>query len=237
MNKVTVECKNITMSFGVGATAVKSLRGINLVAHENELILLMGPSGSGKTTLISIIGGLLRQTAGECLVLGQSINTLAEQEKTIFRGKNIGYLFQYFMLVPTLNPLENVAIPLMLNGFPSSQAFEQAQDMLQKMDLGDRIYAKIETLSGGEQQRVAFARACVHRPRVVLCDEPTSFLDHERGRKAMLLLREMQKETGCTLIVVTHDPRILEFADTILEIEDGVIKARNHQDLAGKDIT
>jgi putative ABC transport system ATP-binding protein len=227
MSTITIECKDITMHFGSGETKVEALRGINFVGHENELILLMGPSGSGKTTLISIIGGLLRQSTGECLVLNKSINKLPEHEKTKFRGVNVGFLFQYFTLVPTLTPIENVSIPMILNGHSRKKALEEAQNILEKVDLGDHLHRVIGTLSGGEQQRVAMARACIHRPRIILCDEPTSFLDHERGRRVMVLLREIQKETNCTLIVVTHDPRILEFADTILEIEDGVIKTRN----------
>ncbi|MFA6526997.1 MAG: ABC transporter ATP-binding protein [Candidatus Babeliales bacterium] len=227
MNTPTIECKNITMRFGTQTNETSALRGVNLVAHEGELILLMGPSGSGKTTLISIIGGLLQQTSGECLILNTPLNTLPDKEKTIFRGKNIGFLFQYFTLVPTLNPLENVAIPLILNGVNRDQAFEEARKILQSMDLGARLYNKIDTLSGGEQQRVAAARAFIHRPRIILCDEPTSFLDHERGKQVMELLRSIKKETNCTLIVVTHDPRILPFADTILEIEDGYIKQQS----------
>lgn len=226
MSTTTIECKNITKSFGAENKEISALRGINLVAHESELILLMGPSGSGKTTLISIIGGLLKQSSGECLVLDTAMGTLSDDEKTKFRGKNIGFLFQYFTLVPTLNPLENVAVPLLLNGFDRAQAFEQAKKTLQSVDMATHLYSSVATLSGGEQQRVAMARAFIHRPRIILCDEPTSFLDHERGKRVMELLQTIKKETNCTLIVVTHDPRILDFADTILEIEDGVIKTQ-----------
>ncbi len=224
MDQITIECKNIAKTFGKGETEVQPLRGINLVAHENEIIMLMGPSGSGKTTLISIIGGILQQSSGECVVLGKPINSLAEEEKTKFRGQNIGFMFQYFNLVPTLNALENAAIPLMLNGIPRAQAMEETKKFLQTVGLEKLVYQKPSNISGGEQQRVALTRACIHHPKIILCDEPTSFLDHERGKQIMELLQKIKTENKCTLIVVTHDPRILGFADRIIEIEDGMLK-------------
>jgi len=229
MSEITIDCKNITKTFGQGTAEVKVLRGINLTAHENELIMLMGPSGSGKTTLISIIGGLLNQNSGDCTVLGKSINQLSEEEKTKFRGKNIGFLFQYFNLVPTLTAIENAAIPLILNGVNRQQAFEEAAKLLTSVGLEEQLYSTPSNMSGGQQQRVAIARACIHKPKIILCDEPTSFLDHERGKKTLELLQQIKNDTKCTLIVVTHDPRILEFADRILEIDDGVIKPEQSQ--------
>jgi putative ABC transport system ATP-binding protein len=224
MKQITIECKNIIKKFGKGATEIATLRGISLTAYESELIMLMGPSGSGKTTLISIIGGILQQDSGECLILGRPINQLPEQERTVFRGKNIGFIFQNFNLIPTLNAIENAAIPLLLNGYARAQAFEIASQLLQSLGLEDQRYRIPSELSGGEQQRVAIARACINKPKIILCDEPTSFLDLERGKKTMQILQDIKAENNCTLIVVTHDPRILEFADRILEIEDGMIK-------------
>ena len=229
MSEITIECKNVTKTFGKGAAEVKVLRGINLTAHENEFIMLMGPSGSGKTTLISVIGGLLNQNSGECVVLGKPINQLPEEEKCKFRGKNIGFLFQYFNLVPTLNAIENAAIPLILNGHNRKQAFEKAAKLLTLIGLEEQLYSTPTNMSGGQQQRVAIARACIHKPKIILCDEPTSFLDHERGQKTMELLQQIKTENKCTLIVVTHDPRILGFADRILEIDDGVLKPEKSQ--------
>src|SRR3990172_11386363 len=130
MNKITITCKNISRSFTQGKATTLALADINLEAHENELIMLMGPSGSGKTTLISIIGGLLKQTSAECLVLDKPINNLPEKEKTKFRGKSIGFLFQYFNLVPTLNSIENAAIPLLLNGYSREQAMQESSELL-----------------------------------------------------------------------------------------------------------
>jgi len=229
MSEITIECKKVTKTFGQGTSEVSVLRGVDLVAHENELIMLMGPSGSGKTTLISIIGGLLNQNSGDCTVLGKSINQLPEEEKTKFRGKNIGFLFQYFNLVPTLTAVENAAIPLILNGVNRNQAMEEAAKLLTLVGLEEQLYSTPNNISGGQQQRVAIARACIHKPKIILCDEPTSFLDHERGKKTLELLQQIKTENKCTLIVVTHDPRILEYADRILEIDDGVIKPEKSQ--------
>jgi len=223
MNRVTIECKNIVKTFGPPERAVIALKNATFIAHEREMIMLMGPSGSGKTTLISIIGGILHQDSGECLVLGTALNSLPQAEKTAFRGKNIGFLFQTFNLVPTLNAIENAAIPLLLNGVERAEAFARSAELLGALGLDAQRNRKPADLSGGEQQRVAIARGCIHRPSIILCDEPTSFLDHERGRKIMELLVTIKNETNCTIIVVTHDPRILEFADRIMAIEDGAI--------------
>ncbi len=230
MNKITIECKKITKSFGQGDIRVETLKGIDLVAHEREMIMLMGPSGSGKTTLISIIGGILQQDSGECLVLDTPINSLKGEEKTKFRGKSIGFMFQYFNLVPTLTAIENVSIPLMLNGYDRAEIMERASELLHKMGLEAHRFRTPGNLSGGEQQRVAIARACIHKPPIILCDEPTSFLDHDRGEKIMGLLQDIKEENNCTLIVVTHDPRILHHADRIVTIEDGMIREGSHDD-------
>lgn len=224
MKKITIDCKNVSKTFSTHGY-VQALKSITFAAHENEMILLMGPSGSGKTTLIQIIGGLLTQDTGECLVLDTPINSLPEEQKTIFRGNNIGFIFQYFNLVPTLTARENVAICLLVKGVERASAYEQADNLLLQFDLNEQRYRPVRMLSGGEQQRVAIARACIHKPKIILCDEPTSFLDRERGKAIMEIFQRIKTENNCTLIVVTHDPRILEFADNIIEIEDGVIKS------------
>lgn len=228
MSKITIECKKITKSFGQGDIRVQTLKGIDLVAHEREMIMLMGPSGSGKSTLISIIGGILQQDSGQCLVLGKEINSLKGEEKTKFRGRSIGFMFQYFNLVPTLTAIENVSIPLMLNGYDRKEIMNRASELLHTMGLDEHRFRTPGNLSGGEQQRVAIARACIHRPPIILCDEPTSFLDRERGEKIMEILQQIKEENNCTLVVVTHDPRILHHADRILTIEDGVIREEDH---------
>lgn len=227
MSQITIVCKNISRSYGKGEKSIQVLRSIDLAAYEDELIMLMGPSGSGKTTLISIIGGILQPTSGECLVLDKPINSLPEKEKTKFRGHTIGFLFQSFNLVPTLTAIENAAVPLLLNGWDRTKAMEESSKVLLSVGLDKQRFNVPSDLSGGEQQRVAIVRSCIHKPRIILCDEPTSFLDHERGKQIMELLQTIKKENHCTLIVVTHDPRILNFADRILEIEDGILKEKS----------
>lgn len=222
-NDIIVECKDVKKSFFPGKTEVKALKGINLGVKENELIMLMGPSGSGKTTLISIIGGILNQDEGSCSVLHQDINNLPAAEKALFRGKNVGFVFQTLNLIPTLNAVENVCIPLILQNVEKNKAFLEAKELLAKMGLKDKYNSYPKELSGGEQQRVSVARGCIHKPKVMLCDEPTSFLDLETGREVINVLKEIQKENKCSIVIVTHDPRILDYADRIEEISDGVI--------------
>ncbi len=224
MKNITIECKDIKKSFWSGDKEIEVLHGVNLTAYEKEIIMLMGPSGSGKTTLISIIGGILQQDSGECLVLSHNINKMPLTQKTKFRGDTIGFMFQHFVLVPTLTALENAAIPLLCNGINEKIAFDKAKTLLEQFDIGEQINKYPDQLSGGEQQRVAIARAVIHDPKIILCDEPTSFLDLERGKKIMELLHSIKEKNNCTLIVVTHDPRILSYADRILNIEDGRIK-------------
>lgn len=226
-NQLAIECSTIKKSFVSGTTTIDVLRGINFAARQHELVMLMGPSGSGKTTLLSIMGGLLTPTSGECLILKKNINDLSERKKTQFRGQSIGFLFQYFNLVPTITAVENAVIPLLLQGVSRKQAFAQGYELLETVGLAQQKNYMIEKLSGGEKQRVALVRAFIHKPKVILCDEPTSFLDHERGVQIMQLIRTIQQETGAVVIVVTHDVRILDFADRIIEIEDGVIVERN----------
>jgi putative ABC transport system ATP-binding protein len=220
-NTITIECINLSKHFGVGSTLVTPLQDIDLVVRRGEMVMLVGPSGSGKTTLISIIAGMMQQSSGQCLVLGQSINDLKEEEKIAFRGKNIGFIFQKFTLVHTLTALENVAVQLLLNGHTRQEAFAKASDLLLSIGLDQQRYRTPQNLSGGEQQRVAIARACIHQPKIILCDEPTSYLDYDRGIKIMELLQQIKAEQNCTLIVVTHDPRIFQFADRILELDKG----------------
>lgn len=216
-------CKNIHKTYGEGANAVQALRGVNLEVEVGELRLLMGPSGSGKTTLISVIAGILTPETGECLVGDIDLNHLPDKEKTRFRGKHIGFVFQSFNLIPMITTEENVSVPLLINGVPKEVALKKSIDMLNELGLGDKVGVLPTQLSGGQQQRVAIARALVHEPQYIVCDEPTSFLDHDTGLKIMELLREMVHKKNVTLIVVTHDPRIVPFADKIDHLEDGII--------------
>lgn len=223
-----IVCKDITKYYGEGETRVRALYDVNLEINRGELRLLMGPSGSGKTTLISIIAGILTQTEGECFINGINLNSLKDEEKTHYRGKHIGFVFQSFNLIPMLTNEENISIPLLLEGVPRKQALERAKTMLRDIGMGDKIgYHPVE-LSGGQQQRIAIARALVHEPEIIVCDEPTSFLDHVTGAKIMELLQHLVRTKGLTLIVVTHDPRIVKYADTIDHLEDGrIVKQTN----------
>ncbi len=218
-----VICNNIKKTFGKGATAVQALRGVNLTVKKGEIFLLMGPSGSGKTTLLSVIAGILTQTEGDCVIGGIDLNHMPDYEKTLYRGKHIGFVFQIFNLIPMLTSAENVAVPLILNKWDMKRALEKSKQLLSDVGIADKIDAYPVQLSGGQQQRVAIARAMIHQPDLIVCDEPTSFLDHATGMKVMELLRDIVQKMGSTLIVVTHDPRITEFGQRIVHLEDGRI--------------
>lgn len=218
-----MRCKNVKKTYGEGEAAIYALRGVDLEIQKGEFLLLMGPSGSGKTTLISVIAGILTQTEGECSVFDLEFNLMNDLEKTKYRGSHIGFVFQAFNLVPMLTNAENVAIPLLLIGTPKKEALLQAKKVLEEVGIGDRADSYPNTLSGGQQQRVAIARAIVHNPDLIVCDEPTSNLDHETGNKVMELLRLIVDQQGKTMIIVTHDPRITGFAHRIAHMEDGRI--------------
>lgn len=221
--QVGVLCKNIRKTYGHGDAKVEALRGIDLTINKGQLTLLMGPSGSGKTTLISIITGILSQDSGECLLNGVNLSSLSDVERTHFRGNNIGFVFQAFNLIPMITIEENVAIPLLLAGKSGPEALERAKEVIGEVGMTDKIGTFPTELSGGQQQRIAIARALVHSPQFIVCDEPTSFLDHLNGAKIMELLQHLVQKNKVTVIVVTHDPRIVPFADVINYLDDGRI--------------
>ncbi len=230
--ELAVHCRGITKTYGTGAGTVTALRGIDLDVKTGELLMLVGPSGCGKTTLISCIAGILDHDAGECSVFGQDFKSMLPREKTRWRGETVGFVFQAFNLLPTLTAAENVAVPLLINRMPRSAAIRKAGEMLCRVGLGDRNASLPRELSGGQQQRVAIARALVHDPKIIVCDEPTSALDHETGHQVMELLRSVAMDSGRTLVIVTHDARIFDFADRIAEMDDGTIeKITNSTDL------
>ena len=220
-DNIAVRCRGITKTYGQGGSKVTALRGIDLEIHTGELMMLVGPSGCGKTTLISVIAGILDQDQGECLVYGKDVNHLPQKQRTRFRGTTIGFVFQAFNLLPTLTAAENVAVPLFINGVSRSTAMPRAKEMLARVGLADRAGSMPSQLSGGQQQRVAIARALIHSPKLIVCDEPTSALDHETGHKVMELLRDVALKDDRSLVIVTHDARIFEFADRIARMDDG----------------
>jgi putative ABC transport system ATP-binding protein len=200
-----------------------ALRGIDLEVRRGELLMLVGPSGCGKTTLISVIAAILDQDSGKCEVLGRDLQHMSQSERARFRGVSIGFVFQLFNLLPALTAVENVSVPLLINGISWRHAEVRARDVLKAVGLGIRLSARPTQLSGGQQQRVAIARALVHDPKLIVCDEPTSNLDHKTGRSVMEVLRGVAKGPDRALIVVTHDTRIFEFADRIAHMDDGKI--------------
>lgn len=221
--EIAVSCRAITKTYGTGSAQIAALRGIDLDVYRGELLMVVGPSGCGKTTLISIISAILDQDTGQCQVLGNDLTSLGPDDRVRFRGESIGFVFQVFNLLPALTARENVAVPLLIQGKPRKLAFEQAQAVLDSVGLTSRGDSLPGQLSGGQQQRVAIARALIHSPRLVVCDEPTGSLDHKTGREMMTVLQGVAQRTDRTLIVVTHDNRILEFADRIAQMDDGRI--------------
>jgi putative ABC transport system ATP-binding protein len=217
-------CRGVTKTYGRGNAAVKALRGVDLEVRSGELLMLAGPSGCGKTTLISVLAGLLHRDGGDCSVLDHDYKQMSLRETTLFRGRNIGFVFQAFDLIPALTAAENAATPLIIFGMKRHTAVDQACKVLQEMAFDDRMMQSLPMdLSGGQQQRVAIARAMVHNPRLIVCDEPTSALDSESGRMVMDLMRRFALGKDRALVVVTHDSRIFEFADRIARMEDGRI--------------
>lgn len=220
---IAVYCKGVTKSYITGPTKVQALRGLDLEVHLGELVMLVGPSGCGKTTLISLVAGILDHDEGDCHVLHQDLRTMGQTQKTRFRGRHVGFVFQAYNLLPTLTAVENVAVPLLILGASRQEAQSQASDILLQVGLEERLDALPKQLSGGQQQRVAIARALVHRPRLVVCDEPTSALDAETGQLVMEVIRRTALARDRALIIVTHDNRIFNFADRIARMEDGRI--------------
>jgi len=223
MTEIAVALKDVTRTFGSGGAAVHALRGISLDIYFGELFLIMGPSGSGKTTLLSIIGGVLSPTTGSVNIMGTEITKLSASEKTGLRGKKIGFMFQEYHLLPHMSAAENAAIPLLVNKKPWNSAIKQAGEYLADVGMGARSSNPVEQLSTGEKQRVAFARAIVHEPQLLICDEPTAALDSETGGHVMDLLRKRALSPDRCLIVVTHDDRIVPYADRIAYIVDGKV--------------
>jgi putative ABC transport system ATP-binding protein len=220
---LAVQTRALEKEFVQGPVRTPVLRGVDFEARLGEITMLAGPSGCGKTTLLSVVTGLLDRDRGDMRVLGEDTTAMSPADSVVFRRRNVGFVFQQYNLLPALTAAENAAVPLLAEGMPIGRAVAKARDLLGRLGLGDRADALPSRLSGGQQQRVALARALVHDPRLIVCDEPTSALDAQSGHAVMRLLASAAVQSDRAVIVVTHDSRVFEFADTMAHMEDGRI--------------
>jgi putative ABC transport system ATP-binding protein len=219
----TVVTEHLTKVYGKGATAVTALNDINLTIEAGEFVAVMGPSGCGKSTLLHLVGGLDRPTAGRVIVDGEDLSKLDDDALTRLRRRNMGFVFQFFNLIPVLGATENAALPLILDGVKAEEAHRRAQEWLERLGMGTRLGHRPDQLSGGEQQRVAIARALTSEPALIVADEPTGNLDSRAADDLAGLLRRIADEWERTVLLVTHDPRIAAHADRIVFLKDGSI--------------
>ena len=226
----SLKVENLSQQFISENIVNTVLHNINVEFKTNKLTMIVGPSGCGKTTLLSNITGILTPTRGKVIIDNQDIFALTNNQRTLLRQKKIGLIFQQFNLLEKISVVENVAVPLVIQGISFDQAKEKALPILEQMGLKKHCNKLPTTLSGGEQQRVAIARALVHQPQIIVCDEPTASLDEKTGRNIMNILSEISKSSNKTVIIVTHDSRIFQYADTIVELNDGsVIKQQDNK--------
>jgi putative ABC transport system ATP-binding protein len=223
MNNVAVKTNTVCKGFGEGETRTEVLKEVHFEARMGELLMLVGPSGCGKTTLLSVIAGTLAVDRGEVEVFDSPLHSLDKRAVTQFRAANIDFIFQQYNLIPTLNCIENVSVPLRIQGRKAAAAEKKAAELLETVGLGNRMRHRPNMLSGGQQQRVAIARALVHDPKLIICDEPTAALDSENGAKVMELLRGVAARSDRCVIIVTHDNRVFKYADRMTFMEDGRI--------------
>lgn len=219
---MNIEMKDVSKTFGEGHTAVHALSHVDFLAEPGEFTVILGPSGSGKTTLLNLVGAIDDATEGSLVVNGHDLTTLNVDEKTQFRRENVGFVFQFFNLIPTLTAAENVELVAELTMHDGAG---RTAAVLEEVGLGDRMDHFPSELSGGEQQRVALARALVKEPPILLCDEPTGELDFETGRKILSLLRRINRENNQTVLLVTHNAAIGEIADRVVRLRSGEIVA------------
>ena len=223
-----VETHELTKVYGQGETAVTALDGVNLHVEPGEFVAVMGPSGCGKSTLLHLIGGLDRPTSGQVILDGRKLAQLNDNALTELRRRKVGFVFQFYNLIPVLTAVENAALPLILDGIKPGEARTRAKQWLERIGLQDRLTHRPDALSGGQQQRVAIARALVTEPALVLADEPTGNLDSHAGDDIARLLRQISGEWGRTILMVTHDARISAYANRIVFLKDGAIVDDTH---------
>ena len=221
MSIVSVE--NLTRVYGSGETAVTALDGVSLTVDSGEFVAIMGPSGCGKSTLLHLIGGLDTPDSGTVRIVDTDLSALSDAERTRLRRREIGFVFQFFNLIPVLSAVENASLPLVLDGKSQKEADAKAAEWLEKVGLGDRMKNRPDQLSGGQQQRIAIARALAADPKLVLADEPTGNLDSHAADEVAGLLQQVASEWGRSVVMVTHDPRIAAFAHRLIVMSDGRI--------------
>lgn len=238
-----IQIEKLTKTYGSGITQVTALDHVNLVIREGEFVAIMGPSGCGKSTLLHLLGGLDKPSEGSVLIGGHNLTDLNDDKLTELRRRKIGFVFQFFNLIPVLNATENAALPVTLDGLKPADAQKKAVEWLTRFGLADRLNNRPDQLSGGQQQRVAIARALVADPELILADEPTGNLDTRSSDEIASLLRDVSKKYNRTVVMVTHDPRIAAYADRIIFLKDGKVvdetllerkNGRNSDFVAGK---
>jgi putative ABC transport system ATP-binding protein len=218
-----IQTDNLTKTYGTGEAAVVALDHVSLKIDPGEFVAIMGPSGCGKSTLLHLLGGLDRPSEGNVEIEDTPIARMSDDDLTKLRRRKMGFVFQFFNLIPVLNAVENASLPVTLDGVKPPEAKRRAAEWLKRFGLGDRLTSRPDQLSGGQQQRVAIARALVAEPALILADEPTGNLDTRSGNEIASILSQVTKEYGRTVVMVTHDPRIAAYADRIIFLKDGRI--------------
>lgn len=219
-----IETVDVTKTYMSGGRPLEVLKGINLKVEPGEFMAIMGPSGSGKSTLLNMIGALDRPTSGKVYINGTDLSKLNDNQIADVRNTEIGFIFQFFNLIPRMDAQRNIELPMTIKGIPRGQRKKMAMSLLDLVGLGDRGHHKPSQLSGGEQQRVAIARALANEPNILLADELTGNLDSKTGEEIMILLRQLNKEEGKTFIFITHDPMVAQNTDRLLSFKDGIIE-------------
>ena len=224
MSEHIVETKNLTKTYMSGGRPLEVLKGVDLKVEHGEFMAIMGPSGSGKSTLLNMIGALDRPTSGDVFINGININTLNDNQVADLRNREIGFIFQFFNLIPRMDAQGNIELPMAIAGKSRGERHKRAKELLELVGLSDRADHKPSQLSGGEQQRIAIARALANEPNILLADEITGNLDSRTGEEIMHLLRNLNKEEGKTFILITHDPAVGQQTDRLISFKDGVIE-------------